>query len=398
MIYSSDLNNKIPYDKNTLNIAFSTPSYVGGISNTYSYYLEGLDTKWSEWSDMTTTTKPRLSEGTYTFHVKAKNYYGIESEESTFTFTILPPWYRTWWAYMIYFFIIVAIVYGIIKLSLKRVQEQNEKLEKIVEERTAEVEHQKHEIEEKNKDIVDSIKYAKRIQNTILPTDDLLDEILEDYFIIYKPKDIVSGDFYWADHFDGKSYFSAIDCTGHGVPGAFVSIVGFNGLKRTVNEFKLRQTGPMLDKLTELVVETFSAAESHLKDGMDMALCCIDYKTLKVEFSGANNPLIIIRNGEIIEIKGNKQPIGEFEKRVPFTTNEVQLEKGDSCFVFTDGYADQFGGPKGKKFKLKTLKNLLLEVASLPVKEQKEQLEIAFNNWKGEIEQLDDVCLIGIKV
>ena len=193
-------------------------------------------------------------------------------------------------------------------------------------------------------------------------------------------------------------YFSAIDCTGHGVHGAFVSIVGFNGLKRTVNEFKLRQPGEILDKLTELVVETFSASESHLKDGMDMSLCSIDYKTLKLEFAGAKNPLILIRNGELIEIKGNKQPIGDFEFRVPFTNNELQLEKGDNLFLFTDGYADQFGGPKGKKFKLKTLKNLFLEVAKLPIKEQKKELEIAFNNWKGEIEQLDDVCLIGVKI
>jgi len=396
--YSTVILPKINYNLNTITINFSSASYVGTIKNSYSYYLEGLDTEWVEWNTKTEAIFPRLSEGTYTFHVKAKNYYGIESPETTYTFTILPPWYRTWWAYLTYFIITIVVIYIIIKLSIRRVKEQNEKLEKIVEERTAKVELQKEEIEEKNRDIVDSIKYAKRIQNTILPTNDRLDNILESYFVIYKPKDIVSGDFYWADFLDGKSYFSAIDCTGHGVPGAFVSIVGFNGLKRTVNEFKHRKPGLILDKLTDIVVETFTATESHLKDGMDMSLCCIDYKTLKLEFAGANNPLILIRNGELIETKGNKQPIGDFEHRVPFTNHEIQLQKGDVIYLFTDGYADQFGGPKGKKFKLKTLKNLLLEVSLLQINEQKAQLETAFNEWKGKIEQLDDVCLIGVKI
>ena len=396
--YAKDKSAEINYNSNTVSISFTSTSYVGNVNNTFSYYLEGLEKDWSDWSSKTDATFPRLSEGIYTFHVKAKNYYGIESPEATYTFTILPPWYRTWLAYFVYFILVIIIIYIIIKLSIRRVKEQNEKLEKIVEERTAKVELQKEEIEEKNRDIVDSIKYAKRIQNTILPTDDFMDSLLENYFVIYRPKDIVSGDFYWADSLDGKAYFSAIDCTGHGVPGAFVSIVGFNGLKRTVNEFKHRQPGLILDKLTDIVVETFTATESHLKDGMDMTLCSLDYKTLKLEFAGANNPLILIRDGEIIETKGNKQPIGDFEHRIPFTNHEIQLQKGDCLYLFTDGYADQFGGPKGKKFKLKTLKNLLLEISSLPIKEQKKQLEIAFDEWKGHIEQLDDVCLIGVKI
>jgi len=389
---------QLDYEFNTISINFTTPDFQGNVSNTYSYYLEGLDTEWSDYTSISEKEYPRLHEGTYTFHVKSKNYYNIESQETLFTFTILPPWYRSWWAYIIYFILFITLIFTITKLSIKRVKDQNEKLEKIVEERTAEVESQKEEIEEKNKDIVDSIIYAKRIQNTILPTEVKLDKILQNYFIIYKPKDIVSGDFYWADKLDGKSYFSAIDCTGHGVPGAFVSIVGFNGLKRTVNEFKLRQPGQILDKLTDIVVDTFTASEAHLKDGMDMSLCSINYDTLELEFAGANNPLILIRNGEIIETKGNKQPIGDFEHRTPFTNHKIQLQKDDCIFLFTDGYADQFGGPKGKKFKLKTLKNLLLSISTKPIDEQKTELETAFNNWMGDLEQLDDVCLIGVKI
>ena len=396
--YNHIINPNIDYSFNSITFKFTSPSYVGGAQNLFSTYLEGIDEHWSDWSTDNIRTYPRLDNGKYTFKVKSKNFYGQESKAAIFSFTILPPWYKTWWAFLLYFLIAIALIYIIIRISLKRVQEQNAKLEKIVDERTAEVELQKHEIEEKNKDIVDSIKYAKRIQNTILPSNERMDEILKDYFVIYKPKDIVSGDFYWADLLDGKSYFSAIDCTGHGVPGAFVSIVGFNGLKRTVNEFKVREPGKILDTLTDIVVDTFTASESHLKDGMDLSLCSLDYQTLTLEYAGANNSLVIIRDGEIIEIKANKQPIGEFDNRVPFTNHSVQLQKGDCIFLFSDGYADQFGGPKGKKFKLKTLKNLFVSIAHLSPKEQKEKLEKAFYDWKGEIEQLDDVCLIGVKI
>ena len=386
------------WENNSIEFSYNSPTYFGGINNEYSFYLENWDNSWSNWSTQTDVNYPRLNEGEYVFHVKTKNHYNIESQEAIFTFIILPPWYRTIWAYFIYLFLGILLIYIIIKLSLKRVKDQNEKLEKIVEERTAEVELQKDEIEHKNRDIVDSIIYAKRIQNTILPTRENSLKILHKHFVIYKPKDIVSGDFFWIEELDGKAYFSAIDCTGHGVPGAFVSIVGFNGIKRTINEFKERQPAKILDKLTDIVIETFTASESHLKDGMDMALCSLDYSTLKLEFSGANNPLIIIRDGELIEIKGNKQPIGDFEHRKPFTNHEVQLQKEDSVFVFTDGFADQFGGPKGKKMKMKTLKNILIEVSTLPIKEQRITLEKAFNAWKGDLEQLDDVCLIGLKI
>ncbi|MEO9531165.1 MAG: SpoIIE family protein phosphatase [Crocinitomicaceae bacterium] len=396
----------IDYDNNTLKFDFSCNAYLGGIANEYSYYLEGEDQEWSKWKNKPEAVYQRLAEGDYVFHVKAKNFYGVESEETSFTFSIAPPWYRTWWAYLIYVCLFILLIYVAVRLSIRRVKAQNERLEEIVEERTAEIaeqnatlEHQKAEIEEKTNDILDSIKYAERIQTAILPPEDEMNQIFEgENFVLFKPKDIVSGDFYWAERFGQKAIFSAVDCTGHGVPGAFVSIVGFNGLNRTVNEFDLRMPGEILDKLTELVVETFSKSESQIKDGMDIALCTIDYETNKLYYAGANNPLIQIRNGELIEIKANKQPIGEFENRVPFTTHEIDIQKGDCFYVFSDGYADQFGGPKGKKFKGKTLKNLLLEMNDLPMNEQHIKLNEAFENWKGDFEQLDDVCLIGVRI
>jgi len=404
--YATDKDYIIPYENNSVKFDFSANSYLGGINNKYSFFLEGEDDQWSKWKEKSEAVYQRLGEGDYIFHVKAQNYYGFESEERTFKFTISPPWYRTWWAYLFYFLIGVLLIYIIIRLSIRRVKKQNERLEQIVEDRTAEIakqnatlEHQKAEIEEKTNDILDSIKYAERIQTAILPPQDELDRIFDsENFVLFKPKDIVSGDFYWAERFGDEAIFSAVDCTGHGVPGAFVSIVGFNALNRTVNEFDLRKPGEILDKLTDLVVETFSKSESQIKDGMDIALCNLNYKTQKLTYAGANNPLIMVRNGEIIEYKANKQPIGEFENRVPFITHEIDVQKGDCFYVFSDGFADQFGGPKGKKFKAKNLKQLILDMNDLSMKEQMIKFQEEFEKWKGDFEQLDDVCLIGVRI
>lgn len=394
------------YDQNSIRFNFGANAFLGGIENEYSYYLEGEEDSWSKWKSTPYADYQRLREGDYVLHLKARNFYGYESEETTFEFTILPPWYRTWWAYLIYIGLFTLLVYILIRLSIRRVKAQNERLEQIVEERTTEIakqntklEIQKAEIEQKSNDILDSIKYAERIQTAILPTDDTLNNIFEgEHFVLYKPKDIVSGDFYWADKFDNQAIFAAVDCTGHGVPGAFVSIVGFNGLNRTVNEFDLRQPAQILDKLTDLVVGTFAKSESQIKDGMDIALCNIDYSKNILTYAGANNPLILIRNGELTEIKANKQPIGEFHNRVPFTNHELKLEKGDCIYVFSDGFADQFGGEKGKKFKNKALKELLIEISTFDMRTQRAKLSEAFENWKGDFEQLDDVCMFGVKI
>ncbi|UKN03012.1 SpoIIE family protein phosphatase [Paracrocinitomix mangrovi] len=404
--YSTKEEHILGYQDNSIRFEFASNSYLGGLNNEYSYYLEGEEEIWSKWKTTPFADYQRLREGKYTLHLKARNFYGFESEVTTFTFTITPPWYRTWWAFLIYIALFALLIYVVIRLSIRRVKAQNERLEQIVEERTAEIaeqntklEHQKAEIEEKTNDILDSIKYAERIQTAILPTEDTLNEIFDgEHFVLYKPKDIVSGDFYWADRFGDEAIFSAVDCTGHGVPGAFVSIVGFNGLNRTVHEFDLRKPAQILDKLTELVVETFAKSESQIKDGMDIALCNINYKTKKLQFAGANNPLCIVRNGEIIEVKANKQPIGEFHDRVPFTNHEIDLMDGDCVYVFSDGFADQFGGDKGKKFKGKALKQLLLELSDLDMKTQHKKLNEAFETWKGDFEQLDDVCLFGVKI
>ncbi|HEY9083805.1 MAG TPA: SpoIIE family protein phosphatase [Vicingaceae bacterium] len=253
---------------------------------------------------------------------------------------------------------------------------------------------------EKNKEITDSITYAKRIQNAILPSDTTVKEYLPNNFVLYLPKDIIAGDFYWLERKDDNILFAAADCTGHGVPGAMVSVVCNNALNRTVREYGLTNPAEILNKTREIVVQEFEKSDDDVKDGMDISLCCLElsgsYATL--QWAGANNPLWIIRKHELIEVKPNKQPIGKTDNPLSFTTHEIQLQKGDTIYVFTDGFADQFGGPKGKKFMYKPFKELLLSIQNKTMEEQKIVLEQHFKNWRGSIEQVDDVCVIGVRI
>jgi serine phosphatase RsbU (regulator of sigma subunit) len=215
---------------------------------------------------------------------------------------------------------------------------------------------------------------------------------------LYKPKDLVAGDFYWAESIGDLFFIAAADSTGHGVPGAMVSVVCSNALNRTVKEFGLTQTGKILDKTRELVVETFEKSASEVKDGMDISLLCLDTKNKKITWSGANNALWYVQNNELLIIKPNKQPIGNTDIPTPFTTHELEFKNGTTFYLFTDGFADQFGGEKGKKFKYKQLEDLLLNNNKLALKEQSNLLDQKFESWKGDLEQVDDVCLIGVRV
>jgi len=257
------------------------------------------------------------------------------------------------------------------------------------------IEHQKEVVEEAHQEIQDSIAYAKRIQSAILPPDKLVKEYLKDSFILYIPKDVVAGDFYWMEQKDGKILFAAADCTGHGVPGAMVSVVCNNGLNRSVREYGLTDPGQILDKTREIVIQEFEKSEEVVKDGMDIALCSIDGN--KLQYAGAHNPLWIIRNGEILETKANKQPIGQFDNPEPYLTHSFDLEPADSIYIFSDGYVDQFGGEKGKKFKSKAFRELLLSIQNNTLDEQKNLIDERFQQWKGHLEQIDDVCVIGVK-
>jgi sigma-B regulation protein RsbU (phosphoserine phosphatase) len=275
-------------------------------------------------------------------------------------------------------------------------------LEQKVKDRTIKIEKQKEEIEEQKKHIMDSIYYARRIQNAILPSFSLIDAYVKSYFILYLPKDIVSGDFYWMHEADGMFMVAAVDCTGHGVPGAFMSIVGFNQLNYAVNVKKARTASTILDELNQGVITTLNenTGESSIKDGMDMALCIFDFARRRVEFAGANNPLLLIRDMEVIKFKGDRFPIGAFDgsKTQLFKNNEIDLHHGDCFYLSSDGYIDQFGGPENKKFMSKRFEDLLLEINSHPMDVQKELLQKRLIEWRGKNDQVDDILVIGIKV
>lgn len=276
-------------------------------------------------------------------------------------------------------------------------QESYEGLEQKVKDRTAEIESQKHTIEEKNREVRDSITYAKRLQEAILPSVNDIRTALPDSFILYLPKDIVAGDFYWFEKVPGGTIlFAAADSTGHGVPGAMVSVVCSNALNRTVNEFKIHEPGKILTKTRELVLETFAKSQSDVKDGMDISLISLEKNILN--FSGANNSAWIIRGEELIELKADRQPVGKTEFPKPFTNHVFELQKGDAIYLHTDGFTDQFGGPKGKKFMAANLKKLLLSIRHLKMSEQEKIIHEAFDSWKGEVEQIDDVCVVGIRI
>ena len=418
---------KLRYQYNSLSFEFSAQYHYKSDQNVYSYFLTGFDEKWTDWSPETKAMYTNLPEGKYTFKVKAKNVYGQISNISEYSFVIKAPWYRTVWAYMLYVFVGLLIFWELLLLYTRRLKriiklrtaEVVAQKEQIIEQKN-EVEEQRKQLEYKNESITASINYARRLQRAILPEENLLQEHLKDYFILYKPKDIVSGDFYWVDHLNGIpgrdiSLFAAVDCTGHGVPGAFVSVVGNSSLNRAVKEFGLSKPSEILEKLNELVVETLSKGDEEVQDGMDISLCAIDYNKMILQFAGAHNSAYLVRqaldpeevglngNGNyfsdnLVEIKANKQPVGFFEYREAFQNNEIKLKKGDCIYLFSDGFADQFGGPKGKKYNYYRFKEFLSNIHKFPMNKQKRLLDEEFENWRGEEEQIDDVIVFGVRV
>ena len=265
-----------------------------------------------------------------------------------------------------------------------------------------EVTMQKNIIEQKNKDITDSIEYAKNIQKAILPDKAELKQVAPESFIFFKAKDIVSGDFYWFNKKGDNLLIAAADCTGHGVPGALMSMIGNSFLNEIVNEKNITRPGEILDALRDSIIKTFKKRTdgSQRKDGMDIALCSFNLKTKNLQYAGAFNCLWIIQNGQLKEVDANKYPIGNYDtgELKKFTNHEIQLQSGDGFYIYTDGYADQFGGPKGKKFKYKQMAELILQNQNKNMEEQKSALYNAHESWRGKLEQVDDILVIGVKV
>jgi ligand-binding sensor domain-containing protein/serine phosphatase RsbU (regulator of sigma subunit) len=424
------INLELTYKKNHLSFDFVGISYRAPEKVKYQFKLAPLDEEWLHWTDKNEAVYPHIPPGQYTFMVRAKNSDGVANISYTeFSFVILPPWYKTWWLYTICFVSFFSMIYIFFSYRTKQLKLQKENLENLIAERTSELVKEKDKvekiiqaillknemIEEKNTEIMDSIEYAKGIQEAILPSVEKMKKFLPESFVLFRPKDVVSGDFYWMDHKEDISFFTAADCTGHGVPGAFVSMVGTNGLNRAVNGYGLKSPAKILDLLRDLVEETFKAR----KDGMDLGLCALHHKTNEIHYSGANNPLWVIRpnrkklivnNTEVeaslslehnlFEVKADKQPVGSFDHAEPFKNHVVKVEKGDSVYVFTDGYPDQFGGPNDKKFMTKSLKKLLISIYDLPMEKQRDVLEQSIVEWMNvsDNKQIDDICIFGVQI
>lgn len=396
------------YDNNFLNFNFIGISTKRAYKNKYQYKLEGLDKQWSISSYANSAAYGNLSPGNYTFKVKYENSAGKWSNENAYSFSIRPPWYKTFIAYILYIIISFVLIATIIKQRTRSLILRQKELEKIVKDRTFEIVHQKeiadqqkNLVEQKNREILDSLHYAQRLQEAILPPLKMLNKYLNEYFVLYKPKDIVAGDFYWLEVIeDDLILIAAADCTGHGVPGAMISVVCSNALNRAVKEFQFSTPNLILNKVRELVLETFEKSEHEVSDGMDISLCLLNTKTREILWSGANSPIWIIRKDglKFEEIKGDKQSIALNIYSSNFTNHTFQLNQGDSFYLFTDGYIDQFGGEKGGKFLRKRFKEILRENAELPMELQQKELEIKLNNWQGMLEQVDDICIIGVRV
>jgi serine phosphatase RsbU (regulator of sigma subunit) len=392
---------------NDLTFFFTSNFYDNEDKNLFSWMLKDRDAAWSSWTDRRITSYTNLREGEYEFLLRSQNIYGEISEQTGFRFIVRPPWFRTFPAYAGYFILLILLVYTAVRIGQVRLRRKNERLEAIVEERTEEIRKQNVELASQKKEITDSIQYAERIQRAILPHTEKIAGKVEGYFILFKPKDIVSGDFYWVAENRDKIIVTAVDCTGHGVPGAFMSMLGVSFLNKIILENNTLEAHRILNDLRENVVSSLkqTGQEGEARDGMDMSLIVIDLENMTMEFAGANNPLYMIRQEELTETKADRMPIAYHMQAGSFSNHRIELRKGDTFYLFSDGYADQFGGPRGKKFMYKPFKRLLIENRDKTMEEINQILDDTLEEWKapegaeGEIfEQVDDILVIGVRI
>ncbi len=294
--------------------------------------------------------------------------------------------------------LVTIIVFWRNNRQKKKYNEQLETKNSAINQANSEIEEARVNLERKNKEVTDSINYAKRIQAAILPSEKTIASHLNEAFVLYLPKDIVAGDFYWTERVDNTLLFAVADCTGHGVPGAMVSVICHNALNSCIKQLGLTDPGEILDETTKLVLKQFEKSEQEVRDGMDIALCSFNTATRELKFAGANTPLWVVRDEEVLKYKATRQPVGSHTNRVDFDTQVIPIQKGDVLYLSSDGYSDQFGGEKGKKFLNKRFKELLIKIAQRPIKEQSKLLRNNFENWKMEYEQVDDVCVMGARV
>ncbi|OYT16290.1 MAG: hypothetical protein B7C24_08560 [Bacteroidetes bacterium 4572_77] len=368
----------------------------------YQVKLEGLDYNWRNATKSTNISFSKLPAGDYIFKVKAITFDGAENKEpAAYSFTIRPPFWLTWWFLSGSLFLIIASTVFGVRYRIYLLKKEKQILEEKVVERTHIISQKNVQLVEKNQQITDSINYARRIQYATMRPESMLNQLYEEAFILYLPKDIVSGDFYWYAKKDDHVILAAADCTGHGVPGAFMSMLGIAFLNEIIGRIESFDAGAVLQKLRDNVINALNQSHSvdSTKDGMDIALLMLNKKEMSLQYAGAYNPLYLLRNQELIEYKANRMPIGVHTRdNEQFVNHHIKLQSGDQLYIFTDGYADQFGGPKGKKMNYKRFKNLLFDQQGVAKEQQKNNLLTAFNDWKDKEPQLDDVLVIGVNI
>ena len=394
----------IPPDVSLFTIDFAALDFTNPEKNHFEYSLTrpGESPKWINIETKNSATFSNLPPGEYIFNVRGSNNDRVWNKTgTTLHITVQAPYWRTKLAYAIYFITGLTVLLLFIYFR-SRTMSRMKRLLKIQEKTSQLLAEQKELLTRKNKNITDSINYAKRIQEAMMPNENLFDKYLPKSFILHQPKDIVSGDFFWIYKSGHKVFVAAVDCTGHGVPGAFMSIIGFELFRKITHTEGIQEPSSILQELNEDFAEIFGDVKNvTLRDGMDIALCVIDKKTSVVEFAGAFNPMYLVRDDRIIEIKGDRYSIGldehqEDEEQI-FHTHRYELTPNDMIYIFTDGYADQFGGPEGKKFKYRRFRHLLLAIHKMEMNQQKNILIDTFNNWSKDFEQVDDIMVIGIK-
>ena len=386
---------ELSWRQNFFSFDFVALDYQVPGKNKYSYKLEGVDEDWSPAGPQRYASYTELSGGDYVFRVRASNSDGVWNDEGvTLYIRINPPFWKTKWFYTLCVLLIIGGFWGFLKYRTSSIKRENKILEEKVEART-------QELAQKNKDITSSIQYAKRIQLAILPPLEQIFNYLPQSFLLYKPKDIVSGDFYWFGLKNGKRIIAVVDCTGHGVPGAFMSMIGHNLLNQIISENGITEPDQILNALHKGVQSALKQGTGVVdtSDGMDVAICVIDENNTELQFAGAFRPLFMFRNGVFDKIEADKFPIGgsQLDAERRFTMRRITINKGDTFYMTSDGYADQFGGDQGKKFMVKRFNELLVSIQDKPMEEQGRIVEETFYRWKGDYQQIDDVLMFGFR-
>ena len=404
---SADLpvNLTLPYDKNHLTFEFIGLCYSNPQKVKYKYRLIGQNNDWSPEATDRKAVFSNIEPGNYTFEVTACNDDGLWSKNPVrYTFKIKPPFWEELWFKTLALFILLIFIYVIIEYRNRSLKKAKNKLEKEVEKRTFELKNQKEKLEQINLKITDSINYARKIQSAMMPSKDLFVNNFSDSFVLYKPRDIVSGDFYWAKEirrgYDSHLVVVAADSTGHGIPGALVSMLGMSLLNEIVRKEEIQRADMVLEELRREIKSSLKQKGNFddQSDGIDMTVIVLNKHTKELQYSGANNPLYIIRNDELIILEPTINPVGVFLKELPFKNQLFQLREGDMLYLFSDGFEDQFKDKTGEKFKIKRFRELLLSINKETGEKQKQILEETFYSWKGEYEQIDDVLIVGLKI